>query len=97
MSERWIKLRNPKYTRLLPYASRSVPPACQAAGENTQLKGRIRRSFALDALPRQPQVGLEQESISSPNIFIASAAESDAFVHFFCKLMGWPLGHSKTI
>jgi len=65
--------------------------------ERIQLNGKIRRSFVLEALPCHPQVGLVQESSSSPNISIASSSESDRLVHFFCKLMlWWPLGHSKT-
>lgn len=56
-----------------------------------------RRSLVLDALPCQPQLGLVQASCSFPNIFIASASESDA-LHLRCKFMLWcPLGHSKII
>jgi hypothetical protein len=55
----------------------------QVAGESIQLNGRIRRSLVLDAFPRQPQLGFVQESSSFPNIFIASASESDALSHFF--------------
>jgi hypothetical protein len=69
----------------------------QVAGESIQLNGKIRRSFVVDAFPCQPQLGLAQESSSSPNISIASVSESDAFVHFLCTLMLWrPFGHSKT-
>jgi hypothetical protein len=52
--------------------------------ENTQVKGRIRRTFALDALACHPHV---QEICSSPNISIASISESDAAEHFRWKLM----------
>ena len=68
----------------------------QSAGEKIQLKGRIRRSLALDAFPRQPQCGLGQEICSPPNSSIASASESQALEHFRCRLMSWPpLGQTK--
>lgn len=54
----------------------------QAAGENIQLKVRIRSSLVLDTFPCQPQSGFVQEISSSPNISIASMSESDAFEHF---------------
>lgn len=70
----------------------------QVAGESTQLKGRIRSSFALDAFPCQPQRGFGQDSSSSPKIVIASFSVSETVVQFFCRLiLWWSLGHSKTI
>src|SRR5262245_19194349 len=52
----------------------------QVAGENTQSKGKIRKSLVLDAFPRQPQS--EQVIFSLPNTFIASVSESDELGHF---------------
>lgn len=72
---------------------RRVP---QVAGENIQLNGRIRTSLVLDAFPCQPQLALRQDNSSSPNNFIAWSSDSDTVSHFFCRLMLWPLGHSKT-
>ncbi len=69
----------------------------QVTGASIQLKGRIRRSFAFDAFPCQPQLAYGHDSSSSPNSFIASASDSDTLPHFFCRLMLCPLGHSKTI
>jgi hypothetical protein len=67
----------------------------QVAGDNTQLKGRIRSSFALHAFPCQPQRGFGQESSSSPKIFMASFSESDTVLHFFCRLIARrSVGHS---
>lgn len=66
---------------------RSCPIVRQVAGDSIQLNRRIRRSFVLEALPCQPQLGLVQARSSFPNIFIASVSESDALVHFLCKLM----------
>ena len=58
----------------------------------------MRRSRVLEALPCQPQEGLEQERFSLPNIFMASASESEVLRHFFSRLMFLrSLGHSKTI
>lgn len=66
--------------------------------ENTQSKGRIRRSLVFDAFPCQPHFGLSQVISSSPKIFIASTSDSAAFEHFRCRLMLCPpLGHAKTI
>ena len=59
----------------------------QVTGASIQLKGRIRRSFALDAFPCQPQLAYGQVSSSSPNNFIASVSDSDTLPHFFCRLM----------
>jgi hypothetical protein len=74
------------------------PNRRQIAGDNTQLKGRIRRSRVLDAFPCQPQLGLVQDRFSSPNSSIASVSESDLLLHFIWKLILWrPFGHSKTI
>ena len=71
--------------------------AVQSAGEKTQLKGRIRRSLALDAFPRQPHCGLAQEIFSPPNSSIASSSESEALEHFRCRVMSCPpLGQTKT-
>lgn len=65
-------------------------------GESIQLNGRIRRSRTFEAFPCQPQLGFSQETSSSPNISIASVSDMDSFLHFRCKLMLWPLGHSRT-
>jgi hypothetical protein len=69
----------------------------QVAGASIQLKGRIRRIFASDAFPCQPQLAYGQDRFSFPNNFIASVSDSDTLAHFFCRLMVWPAGHSKTI
>jgi len=57
------------------------------AGANTQSKGMIRATFALEAFPRHPQLARVQESSSFAHIFIASVSESDDLEHFRWKLM----------
>ena len=89
-----------RYSGGLPFETQGATAArtrIQVVGENIQSKGKIRRSFVLDAFPCQPQFGLAQEIRSSPNIFMASMSESDGLEHFRWKLMLWPLlGHSNT-
>ena len=81
--------------RTLPPRARH--PQTQVAGENIQLNGRIRRSLAFEALPRQPQSGWAQDICSFPKISLASVSESEGLLHFRCRFMLCPLGHRKTI
>jgi hypothetical protein len=78
-------------------AASTAPRSAYADGENTQVKGRMRRSFVLATLPVQPQEGLTQASFSFPNSFMASRGDREPLEHFRCRLMLWPpLGHSNT-
>jgi len=67
----------------------------QAAGEQIQLKGTIRRSFTLDAFPRQRHSG---HWISSPaNIFLASTSDNDALEDLRgTPILCWHFRHSNT-
>jgi hypothetical protein len=63
--------------------SSDLPPSMvHDAGANTQSKGMIRTTFALEAFPRQPQLARVQEIVSFAHIFIASVFESDGWEDF---------------